>query len=248
MSPFADHFSNRSGDYARYRPDYPPRLFEEIARLASTRGRAWDCATGSGQAAVALALHFESLLATDISASQLANAVRHPRVHYAVAAAESAPLSDESVAAVTAAQSLHWFDRPRFWEEARRVLVPGGIIAVWSYHGFHVTPEVEAVIHRLYRDIVGPYWPVERAIVDRGYQELEFPFESVPFPTLVLEKRWDLAALVGYLRTWSATQRYEAALGKDPIRLIAADLQDAWGPPEMVRPFRWDLDIRVGRR
>jgi SAM-dependent methyltransferase len=246
--PFADHFSNRSRDYARYRPDYPASLFEEIARLAPARGRAWDCATGNGQAAAALALHFESILATDISASQLRNAVSHPRIHYAVAAAESAPLAGESVAAVTAAQALHWFDRPRFWEEARRVLAPGGIIAAWSYHGFHVTPEVEAVIHRLYRDVVGPYWPAERAIVDRGYQELEFPFENVAFPALMLEKRWDLAALVGYLRTWSATQRYEAALGKDPLLVVARELEQAWGDPRTVRPFRWDLDMRVGRK
>ena len=121
--------------------------------------------------------------------------------------------------------------------------MPGGIIAVWSYHGFHVTPEVEAVIHRLYRDVVGPYWPAERAIVDRGYQELEFPFEAVAFPALALEKRWDLAALVGYLRTWSATQRYEAALGKDPLLVVARELEEAWGDPRTVRPFRWDLDM-----
>jgi len=248
VSPFADHFSKRSGDYARYRPDYPPALFEAIARLAPARGRAWDCATGNGQAAAGLAVVFESVLATDVSASQIRNAVRHPRIHYAVAAAESAPLARESVAALTAAQALHWFDRLRFWEEARRVLAPGGVIAVWSYHGFHVTPEVEEVVHRLYRDVVGPYWPAERAIVERGYQELEFPFEPVPFPPLVLEKRWDLAALFGYLRTWSAAQRYEATLGRDPILEVAEDLKTAWGSPETVRSFGWDLDIRIGRK
>jgi SAM-dependent methyltransferase len=248
VSPFADHFSNHSRDYARYRPDYPPGLFEEIALLAPARFRAWDCATGNGQAATGLAPHFESVVATDVSASQLRNAAGHPRIHYAVAAAEAAPLASESVAAVTSAQALHWFDRPRFWEEARRVLVAGGVLAVWSYHGFHVTPEVEAVLQRLYKDIVGPYWPAERAIVDRGYQELEFPFEAVPFPALALEKEWDLAALVGYLRTWSATQRYESALGEDPLLIVARELEQAWGDPRTVRTFRWDLDIRIGRK
>ena len=128
--------------------------------------------------------------------------------------AEEAPLADGSVSLVAAAQALHWFDRARFWEEARRVLVPGGVIAVWSYHGFHVTPEVEAAVHRYYKDIVGPYWPPERALVERGYGALEFPFEPVEPPPLRIEKHWNLSDVLGYLRTWSATQRYEAALGQ----------------------------------
>ncbi|HKF41550.1 MAG TPA: class I SAM-dependent methyltransferase [Thermoanaerobaculia bacterium] len=248
MASFADHFSKRSPDYARYRPGYPDALFDFVAELAPGRALAWDCATGSGQAAAGLAGRFETVLATDASFGQIRSAVRHPAIRYAAATAEAAPLASGSAAAVTSAQALHWFDRPRFWEEVRRVLVPGGVVAIWSYHGFHVTPEVEAVVHRLYRDVVGPYWPPERAIVERGYQELEFPFDRVDPPGLVLEKRWDLAALVGYLRTWSATQRYEAALGADPIPLVAKDLEEAWGPPETVRPFRWDLDILLGRK
>jgi hypothetical protein len=95
---------------------------------------------------------------------------------------------------------------------------------------------------------VGPYWPPERAIVERGYGSLEFPFEEVPHPEFALEKRWDLSAVTGYLRTWSATQRYEAARGEDPLSLIRGDLGSAWGGPETVRSFRWDLDLKIGRK
>jgi len=245
---FADHFSLRAPEYARYRPDYPESLFRFLAREAPGGGRAWDCATGSGQAALGLAGHFDDVLATDASIRQVSNAARHRRVRYAVAAAEEAPLAAGSVALVAAAQALHWFDRGRFWAEARRVLVPGGIVAVWSYHGFHVTPEVEAVVGRFYREVVGPCWPPERAVVERGYGDLEFPFESLTPPAFVLEKLWDLPAVIGYLKTWSAAQRYEAALGRDPLRLVRRDLEAAWGPPERARAFRWDLDLRVGRK
>ena len=126
--------------------------------------------------------------------------------------------------------------------------MPGGIVAVWSYHGFHVTPEVEAVVGRFYREVVGPCWPPERAVVERGYGDLEFPFESLTPPAFVLEKLWDLPAVIGYLKTWSAAQRYEAALGRDPLRLVRRDLEAAWGHPERARAFRWDLDLRVGRK
>jgi len=245
---FADHFSGHARDYARYRPDYPQALFEFLTSLAPERARAWDCATGSGQAALGLAGQFESVVATDASLYQISSAAPHRRVRYAVATGEEAPLGDGSVALVAAAQALHWFDRARFWEEARRVLVPGGVVAVWSYHGFHISPEIEAIVDRFYNDIVGPYWPPERAIVERGYGALEFPFERVKPPPLRMEKIWDLPAVIGYLRTWSATQRYEAALRRDPLALIREELRAAWGPPRRHRTFRWDLDLLVGRR
>jgi SAM-dependent methyltransferase len=249
VTSFEDHFSRQAADYARYRPDYPAALFEFLAGLAPDRRRAWDCATGSGQAALGLAPHFEAVVATDASIEQIRKAARHAGVRYAVAAAEESPLPDASVGLVTVAQALHWFDRPRFWREVRRVLVEGGAVAVWSYLGFHVTPEVEAVIHRYYKEIVGPYWPPGRSIVEQGYGALEFPFvEETPPPPFLLEKRWDLAALLGYLRTWSASQLFQEAKGSDPVLLVRDDLAEAWGPPERIRPFRWDLDLRVGRK
>jgi SAM-dependent methyltransferase len=248
MTSFEDHFSGQAADYARYRPDYPAALFEFLAGLAPDRRRAWDCATGNGQAALGLASHFETVVATDASVRQIREAARRGGVHYAVAFAEESPLEDESVGLITVAQALHWFDRARFWEEARRVLVRGGAIVVWSYHGFHVTPEVEAVIHRYYKSIVGPYWPVGRGIVEQGYGALEFPFAEETPPPLLLEKRWDFAALTGYLQTWSASRRYQEAKGSDPLLLVREDLAEAWGPPERIRPFQWDLDLRVGRK
>ncbi len=248
MTSFEDHFSGHAADYARYRPDYPAELFEFLAGLAPERRRAWDCATGSGQAALGLAGHFDAVVATDASVRQIRQAARRSGVHYAVAAAEESPLENASVGLVTVAQALHWFDRARFWEEVRRVLVPGGAIAVWAYHGFHVTPEVEAVIHRYYKDVVGPYWPLGRGIVEQGYQALELPFAEETPPTFVLEKLWDLAALTGYLRTWSATQRYREAKGSDPMLLVREEMARAWGEPDRIRPFRWDLDLRVGRK
>ncbi len=159
---FADHFSAASADYARYRPDYPDRLFAYLADRAPGRRRAWDCATGNGQAARGLARHFAEVIATDASAQQIASAPPHRRVSYRVAPAEDSGLPDESVELITVAQALHWFDRPRFWPEARRVLVPRGVIAVWCYDLLSIDAEVDAVVGRLYRDVVGPYWPPER--------------------------------------------------------------------------------------
>lgn len=245
---FPDHFSGHAAEYARYRPDYPDALFDYLAGLAPSRRRAWDCATGNGQAAVALARVFEEVVASDASRNQLENAQAHPRLRYWVAHAEASALRGESVALITVAQSLHWFDRDRFWAEARRVLVPGGILAVWAYGLFRMTAEVESVVRRLYREIVGPYWPAERALIERGYATIEFPFVEERPPALRMEKDWRLEDLVGYLRTWSATRRFLEARGEDPIGMVEADLERAWGaPPGQTRKAVWTLQLRVGR-
>ena len=77
---FADHFSRGAAAYAEFRPRYPRALFVWLAASAPGRSLAWDCATGTGQAAIGLADDFARVVATDASAAQVASAVRHPRV------------------------------------------------------------------------------------------------------------------------------------------------------------------------
>src|SRR5688500_8140233 len=122
---FRDHFSGAASQYAAFRPLYPPALFETLAGHVALRRKAWDCATGNGQAARGLARHFDHVIATDASGEQLAMAPAHAGVSYARARAEEPPLRSRSLDLITVAQALHWFDRPAFFAEARRVLVPG---------------------------------------------------------------------------------------------------------------------------
>jgi hypothetical protein len=58
---------------------------------------------------------------------------------------------------------------------------------------------------------------------------------------------WNLDHLVGYLRTWSSTQRFIAAKDSDPLKQIMDDLRTAWGAPEQTRNIIWPLTLRIGR-
>ncbi len=244
---FQDHFSAAAPDYARYRPRYPRELFEFLASLCARRSLAWDCATGSGQAAVGLAPFFEKVVATDASPQQIGNAARGPKIDYRIAAAEESDLDSESVDLVTVAQALHWLDLPRFHAEVHRVLVPEGVVATSCYYRLHADPAIDAIVRRYQDETVGPYWPPERALVARGYASLPFPFAEVQAPAFAIEKRWDLSGLLGYLGTWSATRRCREATGRDPLREVASDLLAAWGDPSAPRTIRWPLEVRVGR-
>lgn len=242
---FKDHFSRQSAAYRRYRPGYPPELLEFVAAHAPEHRLALDCATGSGQAAIGLARHFDAVLAVDGSARQLASAEAHGRVRYVAALAERLPLRDRSVSLVAAAQAFHWFDVARFHAECRRVLVPGGVVAVWTYEKFRVDAEVDAVVDRFYADVVGADWPPERRHVELGYRTLPFPWQEVEAPVFRLETDWDLDEVVGYLATWSAVQRYKDRLGHDPLAALRPQLAALWRSG--ARRLRWPIHLRIGR-
>jgi SAM-dependent methyltransferase len=244
---FHDHFSSQADRYTQFRPDYGPALFTYLAGLVTRHDLAWDCGTGSGQAAVALANDFSAVVATDPSARQVAHARQHSRVQYLVARAEDTPLADQSVDLVTVAQAVHWFDRPRFYQEVRRVGREGSVLALWAYGLATISPQVDAVVAQLYEPILGRYWPPERKLIEERYATIDFPFEELATPAFEMTAHWNLGQLEGYLGTWSSVEKYRAANGTNPLTLVDRELREAWGDPELAHLVRWPLYLRAGR-
>lgn len=248
MSAFKDHFSGHAQTYASARPGYPPALFDWIAGLGTGRSLAWDAGCGSGQAALALAEVFESVVASDPSAEQIAQAPAHPRISYRVEAAEDCSLPAASVDVACVAQALHWFDLPRFFARLGRVLKPGGVLVAWTYETCRVDPAVDAVFDRLYRDRLGPWWPPERQLVESGYRDIVLPLQPVaPPPDLAIELDWTLAQFLAYLRSWSASARCLRETGRDAVGEFSPDFARVWGSPDAPRRVVWPLAVRAGR-
>jgi SAM-dependent methyltransferase len=244
---FKDHFSKQAADYAIFRPGYPQELFTYLGSIAPSRQLAWDCGTGNGQAAVGLASGFDRVIGTDASEKQIANAQPHERVDYRVAPAEDSGIDCGTVDLIMVAQALHWFDLSRFYAEAQRVLKPDGVLAASAYNLLHIEPVIDEVVNRYYYEVVGSFWPPERKLVER-FADLPFTFHKIDPPKFEMRASWNLDHLVGYLRTWSSTQRFIAAKGSDPLKQIMDELGAAWGAPEQTRNVVWPLTLRVGRR
>ena len=209
----------------------------------------WDCAAGNGQATIDLAERFGHVVATDASAQQIASATAHPRAEYRVAVAEASGLGDESVGLITVAQALHWFDLERFFAEVRRVLKPGGVLAVWAYGIDEVEGQkVNSLARDYYSNVVGPYWPPERVLVEEGYRMITLPFPELSVPAFRMEMRWNLQELLGYFSTWSATNRYIKANGRNPLEPLAEALAKEWGEVERPRLVVWPLSVRIARK
>jgi SAM-dependent methyltransferase len=244
---FKDHFSKQAADYAKFRPRYRPELFEYLGGIAPSRQLAWDCGTGNGQAAVGLASVFDHVVATDASEKQITNAEPHGRVDYRVAPAEDSGIDSEAVDLIMVAQALHWFDLERFYTEVRRVLKPDGVIAASAYNLLTINPAIDEIVNRYYFEVVGPFWPPERKLVEQ-FGDLPFPFHEFDPPKFKMTQQWNLDHLFGYLRTWSSTQRFIAAKSSDPLEEITDELRDAWGDPQQIREVTWPLAVRVGRK
>ena len=242
---FKDHFSKQAADYAKFRPRYSREMFQYLGSVAPDRQLAWDCGTGNGQAAVGLASVFDRVIATDASEKQIANAESHQMVEYRVAPAENSGIGSKTIDLIMVAQALHWFDLDRFYAEARRVLKPDGVLAVSAYNLLHIEPAIDEVVNRYYYEVVGPFWPPERRLIEQ-FVDLPFPFQEIDTPKFEMIASWDLDHLVGYLRTWSSTQRFIAAKGEDPVKEISDELGSAWGTPEQTRNVSWPLTLRVG--
>ncbi len=245
---FKDHFSSHSADYRRARPTYPEELYTALAKLTPSHELAWDCATGNGQAAVELAKYFKKVIATDASEEQIRHAQSCPNVEYRVAPAENSGLDNQSADLVTVAQALHWFDFDKFYREAKRVLKPKGIIAAWCYLLFETDdPEITDLIKTFYWDIIGSYWPKERKYLENNYEDIPFPFKTIPPPDIAMHLHWNMQQMVDYLNTWSGVKRYESEKGENPVLAwFKPRLEKLWENPEKLMKIHYPLVFKVG--
>lgn len=231
-------------NYAAGRPTYPPQLAFALAGLVSDHHRAVDVGCGSGQLSVLLAEHFGAVEAFDPSASQLRGAHAHPRVRYVKSSAEALPLGDGVANLITAAQAAHWFDRPRFYSEVRRIAAPGAVLALITYNNAEADTEAMKPINALYHAL-DPWWRPERVDVETGYARFEFPFKPLDIKGGAIIHDWDFGAMRAYLETWSALRHARDAGEHAMIDRYLDEAQALWGA-DPIR-VRWPITVRAGR-
>ena len=240
-------FDLHSEQYARYRPQYPDMLFRWLQAAVSNHHRAWDCATGTGQAAGKLALLFDRVDACDINHSQLEAAERAANVFYLECPVEQSPYGDAVFDLITVAQSLHWFDFSRFWPQVERTLKPGGVFTAWGYDWFQVSPEVDDAM-RFFRAVIEPFWSSCSQLLWDGYRHVGMPLPALDTPRYQITMQWNLEQLLGYLHTWSATKLCVQSLGNHVLNDARQRLARGWGDAATVRRVVMPLHFIAGRK
>lgn len=135
LHPLAERFASVADQYEHGRPEYAPAVVGAMmAELCLQPGGAvLDLAAGTGKLARALLAAGLDVVAVEPQGALrdvLAANIGSERVREGLA--EAIPLKDASVDAVAIADAFHWFDQRAALEEIRRVLRPGGGLAVLS--------------------------------------------------------------------------------------------------------------------
>eukprot|EP00743_Colponemidia_sp_Colp-15_P005385 GILK01005787.1.p1 GENE.GILK01005787.1~~GILK01005787.1.p1 ORF type:complete len:297 (-),score=36.00 GILK01005787.1:467-1279(-) len=203
--------------YAMYRPKYPQQLYDHLAQFLShsePRRLAVDIATGTGQVAVPVSQLFEKVIAVDRSQSQLDKAEKRDNIEYRLATANRLDfIADGSVNLVTLAQALHWMNAAEFFDEAKRMLTPGGCLMVSGYAicRIHSSERAQELLAEHYRRLE-TYWDCDRKSLDSQFADIEFPFARVERKSFPVHQTLPVEAFIGYLRTWSAYNTYKKGL------------------------------------
>jgi len=132
-----ERFSDRVGDYLRYRPRYPQALvpvLEEEMRLAP----AWvvaDVGSGTGFSAEPFLAHGNVVFAVEPNGAMRRAAEERlgdrPGFRGVAGSAEATGLEGTSVDLVAAGQAFHWFDLEECREELIRILRPPRWVALF---------------------------------------------------------------------------------------------------------------------
>lgn len=241
-----DNFSSQSDKYAKYRPIYPPDLFDYLNSLVPDKQNVWDCGTGNGQVAFELAKSFAAVFATDISREQLNNALKTDNIFYSVQPAEKTNFESRLFDLIVVAQAIHWFDFGLFYAEVRRTAKPNALLCVLGYGKLEISGQIDYLITDFYENVLGNYWDQERKYIDENYQTIPFPFNEIQTPDFVNMQHWTLEHLTGYLNTWSAVKHFIREDEYNPVDKLQPEIKKLWGN-QKIRQIRFPLLLRIGR-
>lgn len=154
-------FADRQQLYDDFRPSYPADAVALIRQTIGPDAVLADVGSGTGKLAVLCAPHVRRLYAVEPSVHMrrmlTMRTSQYPQVTALAATAESIPLPDRSVDAITVAEAYHWFDNAEARAEFHRILKPGGhIFLLWNHFERNAYDEEMRGIHQQFRTYPRP--------------------------------------------------------------------------------------------
>lgn len=207
---FRGYSQEQSRTYARLRRGYSDTVYDAVINYHTSSGgqlgTVVDVGCGPGLATFALAPIFGHVVGLDQSEAMIATArskgvVTHTGepLRFETSSAEtlgedlSPPITESSVDLITAAEAAHWFNMPRFWTSAARVLRPGGSVALWSGGGVRAHPSnpnpaaIQAALDEYHQEHLRPYEEPGNVIAHNRYIDLPLPWTVTP-PVTAFDK------------------------------------------------------------
>ncbi len=239
-------FSNRVENYIRYRPSYPQELIRLLEREAnlSPESAIADIGSGTGISSELFLKAGYRVSGVEPNQAMREAAERllsgHPRFRSVNGSAQATTLADQSIDLIVAAQAFHWFDTPEARAEFRRILKPGGKIAlIWNERHLGSTPFLRGYEELLLR-YGTDYAAIRHENIGAESLTLLFPtgYETHTFPN---SQRFDYEGLEGRLLSSS----YTPAPGQPGYEPMLAELRRLFDEHQQDGQVSIDYDARV---
>jgi SAM-dependent methyltransferase len=167
--------------YNRARPDYPDEAIADLGGRAGDLGVDVGAGTGIFTRQLAAAMSNARVVGVEPSddmrrAAQAASASL-PNLTFTAGSAEALPFETGSVAVMTAATAVHWFDRPPFYAEAFRCLRPGGQLVILQNVRRWWDSDFLAAYEELHESSAPGYWRGTFPAFDGSYREIDVAAE-----------------------------------------------------------------------
>jgi SAM-dependent methyltransferase len=239
-------FSNRVENYIRYRPSYPQELIILLEREAKLSSESTIADIGSGTGIFSELLLKSGYAVNGVEPNQAMREAAerllagYPRFHSVDGSAQSTTLPDQGMDFIVSAQAYHWFDTPEARAEFRRILKPGGKIAlIWNERHLDTTPflrDSEAML----RNFGTVYAEIRHENIGPESLKLVFPggYEIHTFPN---SQRFDYEGLEGRLLSSS----YTPAPGRPGYEPMLAELRRLFDEHQQDGQVSIDYDARV---
>ncbi|MGW1775945.1 class I SAM-dependent methyltransferase [Streptomyces sp. NPDC002104] len=131
----ARSFDSAAALYGRHRPGYPETLYDAVEELAGRRfagARVADVGAGTGIGTAPMRARGAEVVAVEPGDGMAAEFRRtRPGIQVVRGDGNRLPLAGAAFDFLTYAQAWHWTDPAHSVPEARRVLRPGGALAIW---------------------------------------------------------------------------------------------------------------------
>lgn len=190
MGDTIGRFSNRVGNYVKYRPSYPPEIFDILTgEMNWTPSRVVaDIGSGTGISSRPFlergnrVFGIEPNAAMRVAAESFLSGFR--AFESIDGTAEATTLPDASVDLIVAAQAYHWFDADRTSAEFRRILKPGGYLAIIWNERLLDANEFLVRYEALLKDYADDYDQVRHDRIDQAELTAKFraDFRLTTFP------------------------------------------------------------------
>ncbi|KAK2607514.1 hypothetical protein N8I77_006180 [Diaporthe amygdali] len=216
---FRSYSAAQAATYAAQRGGYKNKLIDQVLSLHQAAGGdldiVLDVGTGTGQAIRDVAPFFTTAFGVDPGAEMVAKAREiggttktGKGIEFLTCAAEDldklSRVEHGSVNLITAGMAAHWFEMPKFWAAAAKVLSPGGSVALWTKSSYYCNPKVtpnavkvQAILSEFEDLILGPYALPPNKLSQHNYRDLVLPWERGYTASLFDEKsfkrlEWDV--------------------------------------------------------